>query len=397
MTIRTNIPGATQYAIQSAISAYADEAYTNAKKLNATGIAGTNPDIDVNTETFVGQMRWRKPLNPKINTASITNPADGLLTDTSTDHSMYVKTVRTHGAKKINMVQVVSQEDGLAQIAKDFVETRNQDESDAILSVCKGVAIAELLNGTATGSGATGLGGQSFDNDPTDARYGFYIDLAGNAPVVAATTAIQGAARAENFLKALAMGYKDYEPEYAYLVVSPEVLMSLRSANMVDEDRVVEANVEMSTILGGKFRLLPTRASQGLTNAQWLKFNGAASGAGVDLVGTKTSFIILPGSVAFQGLSVPEPVEMDRDASAYLGGGTTEIWYRWGYVAQPRGYTWNGSQEQFADPADFMKVGPDANNMGLLTAATIAATTRGTWVRKSTSALSLGILPVFHG
>lgn len=397
MTIRTDVPGATQYAIQSAISAYADEAYTNAVKLNSTGIAGTNPDIDVNTETFVGQMRWRKPLNPVINVASLTDATDGILTTTSTDHSMYVKSVRTHGAKKINMVQVVSQEDGLAQIAKDFVETRNQDEHNAILSVCKGVAIAELLNGTASASGATGLGGQSFDNDPTDKKYGFYVDLGNVAPVIAATTAVQGAARAEGFLKALAMGYKDYEPTFAYLCVSPEVLMSLRSANMVDSDKVTEANVEMSTILGGKFRLLPTRAAQSLTNAQWLKFNGAASGAGVDLVGTKTSFIILPGSIAFQGLNVPDSVEMDRDASAYMGGGTTELWYRWGYVAQPRGYTWNGSQEKFASDADYMSVGPNAASMGVLTAATIDANTRGTWVRKSTSALSLGILPVFHG
>lgn len=393
MTIRTDVTGATEYALQSAISAYSDEAYTNAKKISGTGIVSTNPDINVDTETFIGQMRWRKPLDAKINIASLTDAAEGEKTVTSTDFATYIKSVRTHGAEKVNMQQIVSKEDGLAKIGTDFAETRAQDEHNALMAVCKGVAVAEMLNGAATGSGATGLGGQSFDNDPADKKYGFYVDLGANSPVIAATTAIQGAARAENFLKALAMGYKDYEPDYAYLACSPEVMMSLRSANMVDEDRVTEANVEFQTILGGKFRLISTRAAQGLSSAQLTKIN---TGAGVDIVGVKTSFIILPGAIAFQGLAVPDEVEITRNGSSYKGGGSTNIWYRWGYVAHPQGYTWNGSQEKFASDADYQAVGDTAESHGLLTAATIGTATRGAWVRKASSALSLGILPVFH-
>lgn len=393
MTIRTDVTGATEYALQSAISAYSDEAYTNAKKISGTGIVSTNPDINVDTETFIGQMRWRKPLDAKINIASLADAAEGEKTVTSTDFATYIKSVRTHGAEKVNMQQIVSKEDGLAKIGTDFAETRAQDEHNALMAVCKGVAVAEMLNGAATGSGATGLGGQSFDNDPADKKYGFYVDLGANAPVIAATTAIQGAARAENFLKALAMGYKDYEPDYAYLACSPEVMMSLRSANMVDEDRVTEANVEFQTILGGKFRLISTRAAQGLSSAQLTKIN---TGAGVDIVGVKTSFIILPGAIAFQGLAVPDEVEITRNGSSYKGGGSTNIWYRWGYVAHPQGYTWNGSQEKFASDADYQAVGDTAESHGLLTAATIGTATRGAWVRKASSALSLGILPVFH-
>ena len=393
MTIRTDVTGATEYALQSAISAYSDEAYTNAKKISGTGIVSTNPDINVDTETFIGQMRWRKPLDAKINIASLTDAAEGEKTVTSTDFATYIKSVRTHGAEKVNMQQIVSKEDGLAKIGTDFAETRAQDEHNALMAVCKGVAVAEMLNGAATGSGATGLGGQSFDNDPADKKYGFYIDLGANAPVIAATTAIQGAARAENFLKALAMGYKDYEPNYAYLACSPEVMMSMRSANMVDKDRVTEANVEFQTILGGKFRLISTRAAQGLSSAQLTKIN---TGAGVDIVGVKTSFIILPGAIAFQGLAVPDEVEITRNGSSYKGGGSTNIWYRWGYVAHPQGYTWNGSQEKFASDADYQAVGDTTESHGLLTAATIGTATRGAWVRKASSALSLGILPVFH-
>lgn len=386
--------GNNTFALQSAISAYSDEAYTNARKLSGTGIVGSNPNIDTSTETFIGQVRWYKPINPTINVASLTSSTAGTGTNYTSDFATYIKTVRTHGATQVNMAQVVTQTDGLAKIGRDFGETRSQDEHNAILSVMKGVAIAEALNGTATGSGQTGLGGQTFTNDPTDARYGFYVDLAGVAPVVAATAAIQGAARAEGFLNAMGMAWKDYEPEYAYLVVSPETLASLRSANLVDETKVTEANVTFDTIFGGKFRLIQTRAAQSFSSAQLTKLN---TGAGVDINAgsTKTSFIVLPGAIAMESLQVPAPVEIFRDARSFNGGGSTDIWYRWGYVAHPGGYDWVGSTTAFPDDAAYMN-SVTGGTPEVLTAATVGVTTTGTWKRKAASALGLGILPVFH-
>jgi len=227
----TTLPGATNYVLQSTISGYSDEAYTNARKLTGTGIVGSNPKIDKSTETFVGQVRWFKPLNPTINVASLTDPAAGTKTNYASDFLNYVKTVRTHGAEKVNMAEIVTQDDGLAKIGRDFAETRAQDEHNAMLAILKGIAISEALNGAAAASGATGLGGQTFDNDPTDKKYGFYVDLGSAKPVIAATTAIQGAARAQGFLDAMGMAWKDYEPDFAYLITSPEVMASLRSAN----------------------------------------------------------------------------------------------------------------------------------------------------------------------
>lgn len=392
MTAKLNLAGADNFVLQEAISAYSDEAYTTAKKLSGTGIVGSNPNIDTNTETFIGQVRWYKPLNPTINTASLTDATEGQTTDYGTDYLTYVKTVRTHGAKKVNLQQVVTQVDGLAKVGRDFGETRSQDEHNAILSVLKGVAISEALNGAAAGSGQTGLGGQTFDNDPSNKRYGFYVDLGTNKPVTAATTAIQGAARAEAFLQAFGMAYKDYEPEYAYLVTSPEIVASLRSANLVDENPVTEANVTFSTIFNGKFRLIQTRASQGFSTAELAAING---GGGVDIVGTKTSFIVLPGALAMAGLAVPDQTEIYRNAGAYKGGGTTSIWYRWGYVLAPAGYNWNGDKEAFPSDADYMKVS-ESGAQKSLTGITAIANVRGNWERKSASALSLGILPVFH-
>lgn len=390
----TNLPGASNEVLQAAISAYSDEAYTNARKLTGTGIVGSNPNIDTSTETFIGQVRWFKPLNPTINVASLTDSAAGTKTNYASDFLNYIKTVRTHGAEKVNMVEVVSKNDGLAKVGRDFAETRAQDEHNALLAVLKGVALSEVLLGAAAGSGATGLGGQSFDNDPTDKKYGFYVDLGAAKPVVAATTAIQGAARAQGFLDALGMGFKDYEPEYAYLVVSPEVVASLRSANLVDETKVTEGNVVFDTIFGGKFRLISTRASQGLSSTEFTKVN---TGAGVDIVGTKTSFLVLPGSLAFEQLAVPDQTEITRDGNAYSGGGVTSIWHRWGFVLAPAGYNWAGAQTVFPSDADYKAVleGGTQKALTAVASGTLASTT-GVWERKASSALSLGILPVFH-
>lgn len=386
--------GNNTFALQAALGAYSDEAYTSARKLSGTGIVGPNPNINTSTETFIGQVRWFKPINPTINVASLTTATAGATTNYTSDFSTYIKTVRTHGASQVNLQSLVTQQDGLAKISRDFGETRAQDEHNAILAVLKGVALSEALNGAATGSGATGLGGQTFTNDPTDQKYGFYVDLAGVAPVIAATAAVQGAARAEGFLNAMGMAWKDYEPDYAYLVVSPETLASLRSANLVDDVKVTEANVIFDTIFGGKFRLIQTRAAQSFSGAQLTKIN---TGAGIDInaASTKTSFIVLPGAIAMEPLDIPTPVEIFRDARSYNGGGSTDIWYRWGYVAHPGGYDWVGSTTAFPDDAAF-QYSVTGGTPEVFTAATVGVTTTGTWKRKASSALSLGILPVFH-
>jgi len=394
MTVQTTIAGVSNEVLQEALSEYSDEAYTEARRLSGTGLVGSNSNIDTSTETFIGQVRWDKPLNPVINVASITDATDGTPTTTSTDFLRYVKTVRTHGADDINIKKVITQRDGLAKIGRDFGKTRATDEHNAILSVLKGVMISELLNGTAAAGGGTGLGGQTFDNDPADKKYGFYVDLGAAKTIVAASTTQQGAQRAEGFLNAFGMAYKDHEPAWAYLLTSPETMASLRSANLVDQSRVSDGNIEFETIFDGKFRILQTRATQSLSTAEITKLN---TGVGLDIVGAKTSFIILPGSIAMEALAVPVPVEVERSAAAYKGGGKSSIWRRWGYVLAPAGYDWAGDQESFPTDADYMSVMEGATQLALtsVVSPTLAAT-NGVFVRKTSSALSLGILPILH-
>jgi len=386
--------GALNYVLQETLAAYSDEAYTNAKKLSSTAIVGGNPQIDKNTETFVGQMRWFKPMNAVINVASITDSTDGSYNDFASDWAQYIKTVRTWGAKKVNLKQLITQKDDLIQMGKSFAEHHAQDEHNALMAVLKGVAVAELLNGAASATGQAGLGGQTFFNDPTDKRYGFYVDLGANSPVGAATTTAQGAQRAEAMFRAVGMAFKDCEPDYMYWVINPAILASVRSANLIDQDKIVDGQLEFETIFNGKFRLILSRANTSFTTAELAKIN---VGAGVDIVGQYTSFLVLPGAIAMEQLDIPEPVEVDARAAAYKGSGTKEIWHRWGYVIHPAGYTWAGPEEAFPSDADYASVldGSTVRTVANMVDANIA-NVKGIWQRKTTSALSLGILPVFH-
>jgi hypothetical protein len=395
MAARQDITGVTNEVLQESISAYSDEAYTNARKLSGTGIVGANPDIDPSTETYIGQVRWRKTITPVINTMSITDATRGTLTNYTSDMLRYVKTARSHGAQNVNMKKLVAPEsDAIAKIGKDFGETRAQDEHNAILAVLKGVALSEVLNGAAAASGSAGLGGQTFTNDPTDKKYGFYVDLGAAKLVTDAAVANQGAQRAQGFLQAFGMAFKDYEPDFAYLIASPAMMADLRSANLVDQDKVQDGTINFNTIFQGKFRLIQTRATQSFSSAELTKIN---TGAGVDIVGTKTAFIVLPGAIALHPLVVDVETEIFRDPGTYKGGGTTEIWHRWGNVFHPAGYDWAGDQLSFADDTTYQYAVEGGTPKALTSVAsgTLASTT-GTWIRKAGSALNLGILPVFY-
>ena len=344
--------------IALAISAYSDEAYTTAKKLNGTGIVASDQRIDASGESFVGQFRWYKPLAATVNIASLASATNGTYTSITTDVANYVKTVRTFGAEQVNMQEVVSKQDGLAKIARDFAEVRAQDEHDALLSVIKGVAMSEVALGDLAGSGNGGV--IAYETNCDAAATG-----AGDARKLFDSSAM-GAARGERLFKSIGATFKDHEPDFMYLVTSPEVMAEMRAANLVDEDRVTDGSLEFSTVFGGKFRLVMTRANQ--------MISGYSAGD-LNAQSTKCSFVIKPGSVAAQAIAMPTPVEVDRSAASYLGGGSTNVWYRWGYVNHPMGYDWAGATAAFA------------------TNATMGAA--ASYTRKM-DALNLGILPIFH-
>ena len=114
--------------------------------------------------------------------------------------------------------------------------------------------------------------------------------------------------------------------------------------------------------------------------------------AGVNARSTRTTFLVKPGALEMAQLSVPMPVEMYRNANTYSGGGSTDIWYRWGYVIHPMGYDWAGNQQGFAEKSSSLDITSTGRADGSGDAYDASATT---WSRKF-DMLNLGILPIFH-
>jgi hypothetical protein len=366
----SGVSGSTmKYQLQRYVGDYSHEMYTNARKLSGTGIVGADAEIKTDIEDYIGQSRFYKTLNPVINVPSVTNAANGSYTETDTAFFKYVKTVRTHGAKNVNVQRVVSQQDGLAKIARDFGETKAQDEHNTVL---------QTLNGVAAYEAGRGAGIVSFTTDADNASTGFFVDVNALGEFGAAATgagderrlidsSVKGAARGEALFKAMGMAWKDYEAPFYYMATSPETMADLRAANLIDETVVTEGNLNFQTIFNGKFRLIMTRA----TGAD------QSSSANVNDQSVKTTFIVKPSALAMQGLEVPVPVEMDRAAAAHGGSGTTDMWYRWGYVAHPMGYDWAGSETAFVP-------------------VTGGYDSAASWARTEAGYLNLGILPIFH-
>jgi len=358
-----------------AISAYADEAYTTAKKLNSSGIVGNRAEVNASGESFIGQFRYYKPLSATVNVPSLSSATDGTYTAISTDIANYVKSARTFGAQQVNLQEVISKEDGLAKIARDFSEVRAQDEHDALLAVLKGVALSEVTLGDKGGSGAGGY--IAFDTDGDASATGSFVDINALGEFGAAATgagderklfdaSAAGAARGERLFKAVGMAFKDYEPDFMYLLTSPAIMAEMRAANLVDETRIVDGNLEFQTVFGGKFRLVMTRANQMISGAASNDLNARSD---------KCSFVVKPGAITMAPVPMPTPVEVERDAASYTGGGSTNIWYRWGHIMHPNGYDWAGATNAFA------------------TNTTLGAA--ASYTRKA-SALNLDILPIFH-
>ena len=371
--------------VDQAISAYTQERWTHERRITGTGIVDTNTEIDVTGESRIGQLRFIKEFSPTVNILT-EGAGEGNLTGISAELMDYIKCARSIGVEQVNIQKMISKVDGISVFSQNLARSQAKDEHEAIMHVIEGVCAAEA-NPTnhhhSSGNPLTGTdkdgGLLNFDSDPKANDKGFFIDLNAAGSFAGAQAATSGANARKLFdtsknnasgvsrlISAIGVAWQDYEPDYMYLLTSPESMADLRMMNLIDEDRVEEGNINFQTILDGKFRLLRTRSKVGSQGGSTI----------VNQYSTKTTVVVAPGALAFEKVPIEMPVEIDRDASAFQGGGKTELWYRYGFVAHPIGYDWAGNTNAFPSNADYK-----ANTA---------------WNRKL-SALNLKILPIFHG
>ena len=384
--------GANATLLARAVSAWAQQEYTDARYLAGTGLIGSDARISVSDEDYYGTIRWDQTLgalnysttasagSTEINYGDET-ANEGKVTDFSVDFAEYIKSNRNVGASQYNITQVITRREGAIQkLGSELGRVRARDEDQALQSVLNGVLAEEASIGA---SAAASRYGQELGNGLNDDA-GFFFDL--NGPHARGVTQTDNSASRSNTLvdtssnggragarifEALGAGFADLEPEFMYMIIDPETYYDMRYANLVDtESTISDGNIQFQTILGGKIRLFVTRtalASQAPASA--------GANTNVNVGSTRVSLLCMPGAISMVDLPQVNPVEFDADASTGRGSGNREAWYRWGYVMHPRGYSWTGSKTAFA------------------TNATYAAA--ASWERKE-SVGNLGMLPIFH-
>ena len=412
-----------QNALARAISAYSDQEYTDAVRIAGTALVGSDARISGSDEDYFGSIRWTRTLGGIVyqpNAAGSTpvssgtstsinygneSTDEGFTTDVSHDSSQYIKTLRTMGAQQYNVTQVLTAApNAIEKVSRDFGVTRARDADLALIAMLKGVTHAELNARRALGT-QTASTRSTTDQAGQDAAYGqgyrdgaqlnngagFYVDL--NGPLNATTarptgtpanattlgtaarklidTSSVGGSAALALWQAASAAFADLEPEFFYLVISPETYQDIRSANLLDnQDRITDGNIGVDTLLQGKFRLLVTRSL-----STGFDFTGTGATNALHTDSEKTSYLMLPGALYQSDVVVPNPVAFDQDESVGRGTGNRELWYRWANIYHPQGYTWNGLTNAFATNATY-----EADSA---------------WVRKEDVG-NMGILPIFH-
>ena len=393
------VSGVGTNAIRRAISAYSDQEYTDNVRIAGTALVGSDARISTSDEDYYGTIRWTQTLgaiagqavdrtNAAANRTAINlateDSTEGQTTDVSYDSSKYIKTMRTMGAEQYNVTQVLSQApNAIEKVSRDFGITRARDADAALLAMLRGVALEE----------SRGTSGQVIATPRSDASgVGFYYETGGSAggnPLVSTGGANnRGAVLGTHLYTAMASGFGDLEPDFMYLLTDVETFQSIRAANLVDDTPIRDGNVDVQTLLSGKIRLIVSQS---------LSAHNASGQTNIGSSADKTSYLMLPGSLYQHDLSVPNPVAFDQDESVGGGAGEREIWYRWGNIYHPRGYSWEGRTDGFVANSQAIAA---ANRATAGTAVNALVNTQANafqaWERKETVG-NLGILPIFHG
>ena len=395
------VSGVGTDAIRRAISAYSDQEYTDNLRIAGTALVGSDARISTSDEDYYGSIRWTRTLgdiagqavsgsnasgfSTAINIAT-EDSTEGQTTDVRYDSSKYIKTMRTMGAEQYNVTQVLSQApNAIEKVSRDFGVTRARDADAALLAMLRGVALEE----------SRGASGQVISSPRNDSN-GFYFETAASTSLVGSAAAAGtggrnvGAALGTSLYTAMAAGFGDLEPDFMYLVTDVETFQAIRAANLVDENTITDGNVDVQTMLSGKIRVMVTQS---------LSSHDASGQTNIGSTLGKTSYLMLPGALYQHDLSVPNPVAFDQDESVGGGAGEREIWYRWGNIYHPRGYSWEGRTDGFvinaAGSAATSRSAAGTSGTGVRALVNTQANQFQGWERKETVG-NLGILPIFH-
>ena len=239
---------------------------------------------------------------------------------------------REIGVLNTDIQKMISKQDGVSIFAQNLARSQARDEHDAVISVIKGVCDSETKPDGRKG------GLLDFESNPKDENLGCFIDLndkdfLSNKGDTQSSKgygklfdiSCRNAVGVKNLISALGIVYKDYEPDFLYLLVSMDSLSEIKKMNLIDEYLVEEGNTRFQTILQGKFRLFLTREKINITSPI------------VNEQSKRTTVVVSPESFSFVRRLVDEsikiyPIENDK----------YEVFHRYNFGIRPEGYRWTG-------------------------------------------------------
>ena len=326
-----------------AVSAYAQDARADAVQLLGTALVGADSRVTDSGEGFTGTLRF-------VNYSDATNVSTQDQTDVtvnslalSTTTEVYTKTARNTVAEEMSIQNLISKQDAISYLGSRFGAVRARNEDSQLLSIIK--MVGDHVAGT---NALTTLGVVN--------TFGYTLGSA-TADLIGTTAATA----LNNVLDAMSAIANDNEAPFYYLVISPSIYNSIRKLNLIDTATLVENNVTFSTLLSGKIRLVVTRST---TSASLPTGFGA-------------SYLVTPGAVHYSNIAQVNPTAVERNEFAGNGSGKVSVFYRWGNIMHPKGYSFTKTAiTGFATNADFEL--------------------SSNWTTIATNVNQTGIFPIYH-
>ena len=377
MTIITNssqILGSNVANIARAISAFADEARTDSALLLSTALVSSDARITDSGEGYTGVIRFLGYTDP-TNSAAFTEAstvalAPAQLLSIKNKNATYIKNIDVVGAEEHSIQSLISKVDGLSYLGSKFGAVRARREENNLRSVLTGIAkdIYGTTNvGTDTPAAVIG-------------SFGYSTGTTGTAlnPLFTPTSATSAASARSSFfdvlLDAMTAVSGEFEDAFYYLVIDANTFNTLRKENVLDGSTVQDGNLNISTLLGGKIRLVITGTT---ISADTSKLDSVSQVATTNDGTVNVSYLLKAGSVHYTNVAINNPTAIDTNPLANQGNGQVTIVSRWGNIIHPMGYSFTGTATTFP------------TNAVLATAAS--------WTKVASNVNETGIFPIFHG
>ncbi len=366
MTIQSSDFG----TLRQYIGPYAQELYTGSADIYNTGIMQEVQFVDPSRgyDGIIGTERWHKDAKPVINTPE-ESATDITASDRETASGRWVKYMRSISHDEDLVQRVLTHQNGLMLFGNTLARGLQDIMNGTIFTQLNGFAASQIAGGTPQVKQEWDRAdGVTFWYDAGNATVKSATKVAGNSGKLintAGTTKQAQLAPLYAAMNKLFKGRQKSQP-FIYLLCDLDTYTEILSASQIDYRTFMEANFEVTSILDGRLRLVPTNAQDagtseiGTTASSIVSTYGFKDYSGETNVVTaskKTSFFLFPGAIRHQRVAVYdamtnaevlEPlVDLYFDPRKGKGGGRLSMVAKMAAITSIYGINWTTASTVF--------------------------------------------------